>query len=222
MKSDVHSKLLRIRAKVPMYRLFVKIFLWFWFTVWGILAIVFLCSRLTGMQQVTAPNMYATVAPILAAEAVNAYETGGPEAFARFSHRDSETRSHKLYLLDGYYKDVLSRPLTDDGLRVAHLQAVNEPDGHWYEVKGFSRDEEMAADNVGFKYALRAGYDPAGLKDFLAAMVARGTADKRFFSTHPALPDRVTEQDKLLKEASRPGARNPERFQRALLGPAKS
>ena len=42
--------------------------------------------------------MYATVAPILAAEAVKAYESGGPEAFARFSqsndHRErTATRS---------------------------------------------------------------------------------------------------------------------------------
>jgi two-component system, OmpR family, sensor histidine kinase CpxA len=120
MKSDVHSRLLRIKAKVPMYRLFVKIFLWFWFTVWGILAIVFLSTRLTGMRQVTAPNMYATVAPILAAEAVKVYESDGPQAFARFSQRPAESHEHQLYLLDGYYKDVLSRPITNDGLRVAH------------------------------------------------------------------------------------------------------
>jgi two-component system, OmpR family, sensor histidine kinase CpxA len=119
MKSNVHSRLLRLRAKVPMYRLFVKIFLWFWLAMWGILAIVFLSSRLTGMRQVVAPSMYATVAPILAAEAVNAYETGGPKAFARFSQRDSRSDEHQLYLLDGFYKDVHSRPITDDGLRVA-------------------------------------------------------------------------------------------------------
>jgi len=88
-------------------------------------------------------------------------------------------------------------------------------------LKGHSRDEEMEADKVGFKYALRAGYDPSGLKEFLAAMVSRGGAadtTKTFFSTHPALPERVSEQDKLLKEESRPGARNAERFQRALAG----
>ena len=120
MNSGVHSRLLRIKSKVPMHRLFVKIFLWFWFTVWGILAIVFLSSRLTGMRPVTAPNMYATVAPILAAEAVKAYESGGPQAFVRFSQRDDHGLERKLYLLDGFYKDVLSRPITGDGLRVAH------------------------------------------------------------------------------------------------------
>jgi hypothetical protein len=56
MRSDVHSRLVRIRAKVPMHRPFVKVFHWFWFTVWDILAIVFLSTRLTGMRQVTAPK----------------------------------------------------------------------------------------------------------------------------------------------------------------------
>jgi two-component system sensor histidine kinase CpxA len=103
-----------------MYRLFLTIFLWFWLTAWGILAIVFLGSRLTGMRQVSPPNMFATVAPILAAQAVKAYESGGPQAFARFSQSNNESRTRQLFLLDGFYKDVLSRPLTDDGLRVAH------------------------------------------------------------------------------------------------------
>jgi two-component system, OmpR family, sensor histidine kinase CpxA len=105
---------------VPVYRLFLTIFLWFWLTAWIILAIVFLGSRLTGIKQVSAPNMYATIAPILAAEAAKAYESGGPEAFARFSQSNDEGRARQLYLLDGFYKDVLSRPLTKDGLRVAH------------------------------------------------------------------------------------------------------
>ena len=109
-----------------MYRLFVKIFLWFWLAMWGILAIVFLSGRLTGMRPVTAPSMYATVAPILAAEAVNAYETGGPKAFARFSQRDSRSDEHQLYLLDGFYNDVLSRPITDDGLRAARAAKIGQ------------------------------------------------------------------------------------------------
>jgi signal transduction histidine kinase len=103
-----------------MYRLFLTIFLWFWMTAWAIIAIVFLGSRLTGIRQVSPPNMYATVAPILAAEAVKAYESGGPEVFARFAQGGDEGRARQLFLLDGLYRDVLSRPLTNDGLRVAH------------------------------------------------------------------------------------------------------
>jgi two-component system sensor histidine kinase CpxA len=103
-----------------MYRLFLKIFLWYWLTAWAMIAIVLLGSRLTGMRQVSAPNMYATVAPILVAEAVKTYESGGPEAFARFSQSNGHQNERQLFLLDGFYKDVLSRPLSDDGLRVAH------------------------------------------------------------------------------------------------------
>ena len=103
-----------------MYRLFLTIFLWFWLTVWGILVVVFLGSHLTGMRQVSAPNMYAIVAPILAQEAVKAYESGGPQGFVRFSQSNPKDDEHHLYLLDGFYKDVLSRRLTNDGIRVAH------------------------------------------------------------------------------------------------------
>jgi two-component system, OmpR family, sensor histidine kinase CpxA len=117
---NLQARLCRVRARVPIYRLFLTIFLWFWLTAWGILAIVFLANRLTGMRQVSAPNMYATVAPILAAEAVKAYESGGPEAFARFSQSSTDNPERQLFLLDGFYKDVLARPLTNDSLRVAH------------------------------------------------------------------------------------------------------
>src|SRR5436190_1229402 len=40
-------------------------------------------------------------------------------------------------------------------------------------IKGFSRNEEMASDKVGFQYAARAGYEPAGLRGFLAALKAK-------------------------------------------------
>ena len=102
-----------------MYRLFLKIFFWYWLTAWAMIAIVLLGSRLTGMRQVSVPNMYATVAPILAAEAVKAYESGGPEAFARFSRGTTHNHERQLFLLDGFNKDVLSRPLQEDGLRAA-------------------------------------------------------------------------------------------------------
>jgi two-component system, OmpR family, sensor histidine kinase CpxA len=105
---------------VPIYRLFLTIFLWFWVTAWSMLAIVFLVNDLKGMREITAPSMYATIAPILAAEAAKTYESGGPEAFARFSQSNVADHERQLFLLDGFYKDVLSGTLTADGLRVAH------------------------------------------------------------------------------------------------------
>jgi signal transduction histidine kinase len=123
---DLQARFLKVRASVPMYRLFLKIFFWYWLTAWGMIAIVLLGSRLTGMRQVSAPNMYATVAPILAAEAAKAYESGGPEAFARFSQGNGHGNEWQLFLLDGSHRDVLSRPLSDDGLRVAHASKDGE------------------------------------------------------------------------------------------------
>jgi two-component system sensor histidine kinase CpxA len=103
-----------------MYRLFLKIFFWYWLTAWGMIAIVLLGSRVAAMKKVSsAPNMYATVAPIMAAEAAKAYESGGPEAFARFSRSNDHNYQRQLVLLDGSYKDVLSRPVSEDGLRAA-------------------------------------------------------------------------------------------------------
>src|SRR5260370_20033729 len=126
MPLHLQARLLKVKASVPVYRLFLTIFLWFWLTAWGILAIVFLGNQLTGIRQVSAPNMYATVAPILCAEAVKAYESGGAEAFARFSQSNIDDDKRQLFLLDGDYKDVLSRPVTDDGLRVAHAATMGQ------------------------------------------------------------------------------------------------
>src|SRR5712675_1194030 len=89
-----------------MYRLFLTIFLWFWLTTWGMLAIVFLGSRLTGIRQVSAPNMYATVAPILADQAAKAYESGGPEAFARFSQSDDKLRAQQRMVNSSYSEPI--------------------------------------------------------------------------------------------------------------------
>jgi signal transduction histidine kinase len=115
-----------MKARIPIPRLFLKIFLWFWLTVWGIVAIVLLGNRLTGMRQVSPPNMYATVAPILASEAVHAYESGGPQAFARFSHSNVDDGERQLYLLDGFNRDVLSRSISTDGLRVARAAKTGQ------------------------------------------------------------------------------------------------
>jgi len=113
------SRLGWVKARVPMYRLFITIFLWFWIAAWGIFAMVFLINDLKGIRQVSAPSMYATIAPILAAEAVRTYEVGGAAAFARFT-QSSSLPDRRIFLLDGFYKDVLGGSLTNDGLEVAH------------------------------------------------------------------------------------------------------
>ncbi len=86
-------------------------------------------------------------------------------------------------------------------------------------LKGFSREEEGESDGVGFKYAVAAGYDPGGLRDFLKALQSRGATDEgvsKFMSTHPGAQERLQEQEALVAKATAPGHRNAERFQRAL------
>ncbi|MBW4028724.1 MAG: HAMP domain-containing protein [Acidobacteria bacterium] len=122
---NLSSRLDRLKAKVPVHRLFLKIFLWFWATVLGMLLLVWTAYALSGLKEVTAPNMYATVAPILAADAVNAYESGGPQGFARFTRSNIDDSERRLYLLDGNYRDVLGRPIEKDGLYTAHAAKLN-------------------------------------------------------------------------------------------------
>ena len=121
----LHGRLGWLKAQVPMYRLFLTIFLWFWIAAWAIFAIAFRINDLRGIRQVSAPSMYATIAPVLAAEAVRTYEAGGPVAFARFS-QSSSLPDRRIFLLDGFYKDVLGGSLTKDGLKVAHAARNGE------------------------------------------------------------------------------------------------
>lgn len=85
-------------------------------------------------------------------------------------------------------------------------------------LKGHSRGEEMESDKVGFQYAARAGYDPAGLREFLEALSAKrsdaGVA--KFFSTHPGIDDRLQEQTKMQQARSGAGKREAERFAKAM------
>ena len=85
-------------------------------------------------------------------------------------------------------------------------------------IKGFSRGDESDADKVGFQYAARAGYDPAGLREFLAALKAK-SADAgvvKFNSTHPGTDERLEEQAKLMQAWKGGGKREAARFAAAM------
>src|SRR6266478_4449512 len=110
----------RLKQFASLNRLFVKIFLWFWITMSGAFIAAAISNYAGRLQVMEPPNMFATLAPLLAAEAVHSYESGGADGFARFSRSHVDDRERHLYLLDGAYHDVLSRPITDDGLNVAH------------------------------------------------------------------------------------------------------
>ncbi|HAM59104.1 MAG: hypothetical protein A2X51_05075 [Candidatus Rokubacteria bacterium GWC2_70_24] len=86
-------------------------------------------------------------------------------------------------------------------------------------LKGYSREQEAEADRAGARYAARAGYDPAGLRDFLTGLIDRGGSEsglQTFFSTHPGARERRDEQDTLLQKEAGGGRRNPERFEAAM------
>src|SRR5712672_4031009 len=103
-------------ARVPIGRLFIKVFLWFWLTVLVLFAI-FLASRI-GTRLVPSTDVVASFAPRVADEAAHAYESGGPQEFEQFAQGLVGKSGVELYLIDGYGEDVLSRPIPSDSLSI--------------------------------------------------------------------------------------------------------
>ncbi len=135
----------RYRSKVARLfagqRLFLKIFLWFWLTVAGLMGWLALGHiygfNLNGIRIVKPPNMNATIAAILAPAIVQAYETGGPAGFSRFIQNSAFENERKLYLLDGYYNDVLSRPVSEDALQLAHVARAGQLTLFWGHIAAY-------------------------------------------------------------------------------------
>jgi signal transduction histidine kinase len=109
---------------VPIGRLFAKVFLWFWSTVLALFAI-FLASRL-GTRLVPSTDVIASFAPKVADEAAHAYESGGPQEFEQFERELVGKSGLELYLVDGYGKDVLSRPIPSDSLSITRHARSDE------------------------------------------------------------------------------------------------
>ena len=107
------------KPRVPIGRLFAKVFLWFWSTVLALFAI-FMASRMVGTRLVPSTDIAASFAPKVADEAAHAYESGGPEGFEQFARGLVGKSGVELYLIDGYGKDVLSRPIPADSLEIVH------------------------------------------------------------------------------------------------------
>ncbi len=64
--------------------------------------------------------------------------------------------------------------------------------------KGFDRNMEIDADLVGTEYATLAGYDPAGLRRYLATFSQNPTGGGWLSSTHPTIADRIAKIDEKL------------------------
>jgi two-component system sensor histidine kinase CpxA len=112
----IQSSISGPNPRVPIGRLFAKVFLWFWFSVLA-LFVIFLASRL-GTRLVPSTDITASFAPKVADEAAHAYESGGPQEFEQFERRLVGKSRVELYLIDGYGKDVLSRPIPSDSLSI--------------------------------------------------------------------------------------------------------
>lgn len=60
---------------------------------------------------------------------------------------------------------------------------------------GYSREDELLADQLGARYAKRAGYNPRGMLDFLEKLQEvnrrQPLRPRSYFKTHPSVPDRV-------------------------------
>ncbi|MFH0763060.1 MAG: Maf family nucleotide pyrophosphatase [Candidatus Omnitrophota bacterium] len=60
---------------------------------------------------------------------------------------------------------------------------------------GYSREDEFLADQLGARYAKRAGYDPYGMLNFLETLdevnKRKPLGPPRYFKTHPYIPDRI-------------------------------
>src|SRR6267142_3025499 len=113
------SKIFRFRDHVPVHRLFLKIFSWFWVTALVIIAIMFVGRRVMDLKPTDSSSMYTSVASLVAAEAANAYESGGPREFARFADNLAGGHKTQVFLLDEFNKDVLSRAISKDAFRLA-------------------------------------------------------------------------------------------------------
>jgi predicted Zn-dependent protease len=72
----------------------------------------------------------------------------------------------------------------------------------------FGRENEREADELGFDFYVRAGYDPQKFKDFFEAMIAEqakaggggGGGIQGYFSSHPQLQERVNTAEQMAEQ----------------------
>jgi predicted Zn-dependent protease len=94
--------------------------------------------------------------------------------------------------------------MTASGAGIGILQAAKAGMGLLLE-KGLDKDLEFEADREGVKYAIRAGYEPKALDQFLARLAEqkKKSSDKTVMDvTHPSIPDRRQEIANVLNKMS--------------------
>jgi len=87
-------------------------------------------------------------------------------------------------------------------------------------VKGYDKNQEIAADKDAVKYITAAGYDPAGYEHFVNRMAAKNPrGNGGLFSTHPGFPQRSAAVTKAVDATGKAGtgATNAARFHDAII-----
>ncbi len=84
----------------------------------------------------------------------------------------------------------------------------------------FGRDQEREADDRGFNYVVKAGYDPAGMVTFFRKLAAQSASVPVFMSSHPDPAERAqklqTMIDKLERRPTKTGKGPYEAFKKTL------
>jgi len=83
-------------------------------------------------------------------------------------------------------------------------------------VNGYSRSQEFDADEEAVKVAYKAGYNPAGLAEFLGTLAEESKGDEGagFNKTHPPAADRKANTEKIIKSKKLEGEDDPVRIRR--------
>jgi len=82
-------------------------------------------------------------------------------------------------------------------------------------VSGYSQDQELDADSEGLRIAYRAGYNPAGLEQFLQTLQQRsGRSRGGFYATHPPAAKRLGGVASVMRDEGLHGKASPTRDRR--------
>lgn len=95
-------------------------------------------------------------------------------------------------------------------------------------VQGFSREQELQADQLGVRYMSRAGYDPEAMVSFLDAMGSYGALNRRlsgrteetpsWLASHPRTPERVRDAARAAESGAGNGRLDPADYLQAIDG----
>jgi predicted Zn-dependent protease len=148
-------------------------------------------------------------------------------AFKSRKRLDKHSRARSRIQNDSQENDSISAVaklmMTASGAGIGVLQAAKVGMGLLLE-KGLDKSLEFEADREGVKYAIRAGYDPKAMDQFLMrlAEAKKKAKDKSVMDvTHPTIPDRRQEIADVLNKMNASeiiGAIGKERFESARVG----